>query len=227
LHRAAANNPRSVGRVAIKVFVGYDPTAFVIHSDLVTATSGFFKNALNGGSSEAKGEVFLKTQDPVLFAIYVDWLYSETSALKLARLGSGQPDLFNPTKDFAIFSNLTILADFIQDEDFGNTVVDGAIRYFEQTNEALPDLLDWSHLPPTSKMRNLLVDFWVYCGMKENYPSFDFPDAVEAPHHFWVRVSRGQSVLIEHLNQGGNIEKPWVDDRCQYHEHENGEKCED
>jgi hypothetical protein len=66
----------------------------------------------------------LKTQDPMHFAIYVDWLYSETNELKLARLKKAKYQLFHPTKRFRIFLDLAILADFIQDMNFGNTVLD-------------------------------------------------------------------------------------------------------
>ncbi len=65
------------GTKMVKVFVGPEEEEFVIHKNLLCASSKFFERALNSGFVEDKlQELRLPEEQAALFAFFSDWLYN-------------------------------------------------------------------------------------------------------------------------------------------------------
>lgn len=61
----------------VKILVGQDETPFSIHKDLLCHYSSYFRAALNGGFEEAaKNEIKLLDEDPQIFNVFLEWLYT-------------------------------------------------------------------------------------------------------------------------------------------------------
>ncbi|ERF77050.1 hypothetical protein EPUS_07956 [Endocarpon pusillum Z07020] len=121
----------------VKVFVGHEEKAFIIHKLLVCQASPYFKAALNGSFEESvDGKLYLYEQEPELFNCFVEWVYSgNIDLLKLC--GEQRHD----SKVWTKFSKLYLLSKYLQCPAFGNCLLDTApvISPLDNRKYTLPD----------------------------------------------------------------------------------------
>jgi hypothetical protein len=67
---------RDLGVEVVDVFVGPERKRYVVHKNLLTAQSDYFKKALTGSFMEAEeNSIHLKEEDPAAVALLIGWLY--------------------------------------------------------------------------------------------------------------------------------------------------------
>ena len=121
----------------MKVFIGHEEKAFVIHKRLVCQVSPYFKAALNGSFEESvDGELRLHEQEPELFNCFVEWVYSGN--VELSKLCGKQ---HHDSEVWTKFSKLYLLSKYLQCSAFGNRLLDSApvISILDQQKYTLPD----------------------------------------------------------------------------------------
>lgn len=113
----------------------------------------------------------------------------------------------------------------VQDSSFKNAVVDTLIDRCVELGEYPSGLATviCKHTAKSSPMRKLLVDFWVW-GSKKKWFDGDGRDINDAPAEFWVAVAKAMRIAGPAAHEK-KVVYPWVKDRCQYHEHPDGEPC--
>jgi hypothetical protein len=134
------------------IFVGNQTEPFVVHHNLITASSGFFAKALNGEFKEKEGIVRLKDQNAEHFSRYIQWLYD----------GKVLFDRAKENRHKVLMQ--TILGSFIQDRWYCNALIDALIDDVVK-KYSFPSALSreaFAKLPASSPFLKLLVDFWVY-----------------------------------------------------------------
>ncbi|QDS72540.1 hypothetical protein FKW77_000382 [Venturia effusa] len=165
------------------IYVGTQDEPFIIHRDLITASSDYFAKALNGGFKEKDGIVRLEDHDPTTFSQYVQWLYNNTVA-------PGRGKWMSLLEQY-------ILGNYIQDSGYRNTVIDSVIDLTIQIRFWPTDLScrAWSALPESSPFLSLLVDFWVYLRQPSWYQNEDGSwkdaDPTNGAIEMWRRVALG------------------------------------
>ena len=120
---------------------------------------------------------------------------------------------------------LAILGDVLQDQRFSNAVIDTVIDRANAKRHYPAGMAEtvYTKLPKDSGLRRLLVDFYAYIHNGNSLTGTSV-DAMHAPKEFW------KDVLCTTFKAGAKIyaggPKPWETDKCQYHEHPEGEgKC--
>lgn len=205
------------------MFVGQDTEPFCIHQDLLTSSSRFFRNGCDGPWKEGEEGVFrLPDQQSELFEIYQQWLY--TGAIFCAKDGDDNKgaDGKMSSKETVRLRHLCIMGDYLQDHNLKNAVVDAMFdRTIEMKTFPTGGAKDvYAELPTDCGFRRLLVDFWAY-SHEESSMEYEAGDVVDAPTAFW------KDILTVMFKAGAKIyasgPKPWEKDRCQYHEHPDGE----
>lgn len=164
----------------------------------------------------------LPEQKPEIFVIYIEWLYGQ----KL--YSRKENDAYSETgsREWPRLLKLFILGDAIQDKRFCNVVIDGLIHK-TKTEQKYPTSLAkdaCAQLPSKSPLRRLLIDYWAWVTNDEWFENDGDPK--DAPQEFWVEVAR-RTMQAAKDRLGPQSSYPWVVDRCQYHEHAEGEaRCE-
>lgn len=218
-HKVEANFDCRFGKKIARIFIGTDTEPYIVHNDLISASSDFFDKALNGQFKESGGNVYLPEKKSKIFDVYQRWLYS------------GQIDIVeqHPEEVCWVLIDLYILGDGFQDEGFCNAVIDRVINFVE-TSERFPVSPSYmqkvyKNTPEGSKPRKLVVDFWLYP------PALDWFEISEVqalkgefPLEFWFEVSRGLMKQRVENSKTPSL-NPWVSNPCQYHSHTKPPKC--
>ncbi|QDS72550.1 hypothetical protein FKW77_000477 [Venturia effusa] len=216
-----ASRKVKLGKKMVTIYVGPDDEPFVIHRNLITISSDFFAKAMGGSFQEKEGTIRLPLYTSDLFENYMQWLYE--GPLSLPRL-EGKKGGTVPKGRFELFFALYELGTFIQDRCFQNTIIDAFIDHVLLSNKYpihLPAAA-CQQLPMSSSLCRLLVDFYAY-GCTEAW--YDSAKARTAPKEFWIEVGRTSAGLL-HNKIDARKSRPWIVDRCRYHEHSEGEgKC--
>ena len=121
----------------MKVFIGHEEKAFIIHRRLVCQASSYFKAALDGDFEESiKGELHLHEQEPELFNCFLEWVYSGEVDLPKLR-GEQRHD----SEVWMKFSKLYLLSKYLQCPAFGNCLLDTAPlkSKYSPSHYTLPD----------------------------------------------------------------------------------------
>lgn len=211
VHRAygSSNHENRLGTEIVMVFVGGSTTPTPVHRELIAASSEFFAKALNGNFRERDGIVRLIDQSPTDFACYVQWLYYDRFDV-------------DPARPWTQSLRLNVMGSFLQDRCFRNATIDTFIVN-NQTKGGFPVTLAapaFEQLPKSSPFRKLLIDFWIFGRSPDWFTFSERPedDTKVAPAEFWVEVAKG---FLLHPSPADKT--PWKTDRCQYHEHLEGE----
>ena len=230
------------------VLVGKAELGVVVPTRLLTATSAYFKKEVEQVSKSSSRKM-VKVSETVVnaFILYVAWLYTKTlytgendeestmpnpseqdkgevSNLVVANNSEGE-DTSTHNIEFSRLLQCVLLANTIEDNVFHNAVVDCIIdRAVELSKTPTGYASDFfTKLPQASPARRLIVDFWVYAGDPSWYARSEALQAADVnagPREFWAAVALGFT------KKGTNSEIPWLEDRCQYHIHPEGEpKC--
>lgn len=208
----------------IGVRVGSDAPAqheFSIHQDNLTRNSEFFKTALKEEWSKKRTEgqlmvIEMPDDDPNIFSIYADWLYSGLIYSTTENAGKG-----NDTE----FKELTfayILGEKILDIPFKNAVIDAVIEKF--LVELIIDLelpkLVYDNTRPNAPLRRLLVDIYAYHADTSWMTRSSAKDHLHPTFVFDLN-------LAQLYNRDLKMETPnYMKSTCIYHEHQDVlQKC--
>ncbi|GME35465.1 BTB/POZ domain containing protein [Neofusicoccum parvum] len=208
---AAALGPSSLKSKIISVAVGGQTEPFLIHQDILCASSPFFRNACNGGWKESEeGFVTLPSHSPETFEVYVQWLYFGNMFVE------DQKDDYE-NLDWDIFIDAYILGDKLLDVDFRNALIDLAIRvevHFDQIphNHAKAA---YSGLPESDPYCRLYVDMHTWEIASSWYSDVNNKDATDAPMEFFRDVAK--TAAENRKSIGSSEDGPWVTDPGRYH----------
>lgn len=122
-----------------------------------------------------------------------------------------------------------------QDKAFRNAVIDNLILACQETKVFPTGLAHnvYTKLPPNCTLWRFLIDIWAWEGEErwifekrklvapDQNISFD---VTKAPVQFWQDVVIG--LWSARGGQCRGDKRPWEVDRCKYHEHADGERCE-
>ncbi|GAB7324627.1 hypothetical protein MBLNU13_g08512t1 [Cladosporium sp. NU13] len=150
-HRPS-KRPRYDYNDSISVLVDSEERRFVVHKDVICATSKFFKAACSASWKEGQeGIVRLPTVKPSVFEMYVDWLYFSEIASKVT--GS----LTGPLID------LFLLGDMVDDRNLRNKVMD-ALQANNRKTLASPTTIEicriWENTSERSMLRKWAFDLY-------------------------------------------------------------------
>lgn len=112
------------GIVEVKVGEGDNIKTFHVYEEIIQPRSPFFEKALSGESGVEK-VVSLSTTDPAAFALYMDFIHSES--------------IFLGSEDKSVDEEITtlgpayVLGDILSDHDFKDAVVDAIIHHVTGT----------------------------------------------------------------------------------------------
>ncbi|KAK4542312.1 hypothetical protein LTR36_006965 [Oleoguttula mirabilis] len=212
----------------VVVVVGSQEHRFTVPKCFLTKTSDFFKTCLNGTWKEAKDKtVKLPKQEPGIFAVYLQWLYTGDLILCEAT----PEDLKDkPHEDrqsaalehYGLLVPLAILADSLADSMLSNVVVDAILRVKYNMHFAPgPDQVRraYGNLPENSPLKRLLVDMYLYdVGVA-------FVERIKAslPNDFVFDLMIAAKNVASSSGKGS---KSYCQEKCRYHVHtDNVPKC--
>lgn len=136
------------------VYVGAERNQHLVH-EAFALTSGFFAAAISGKWEEVNTNgVALPDQEPNLFKVYLEWLYTKAFT-------TDNDDSRTPPNVLLRLSKLYILGQYLLDFSFRNSVVD---RVYEEHRHLLPELEEiedvWRATPEGTSMRRIIAAMW-------------------------------------------------------------------
>lgn len=199
--------------------------SFTVHEDLVRKSSPFFEAALSRDWTEAKERtVKLPEHSARAFELYMNWLYSSQSLVKVSW------DLSHKVMEES-WSDLLesyLLGEYLQDTNFKDTIIDSMLEWTKDCD------FDSCHVPATfaakiyekttfgSPLRSLLLDFSVY-GIFFTWIDDlqEIDKQAECPRLFmWDVVMR----ISDIARMNGKMLAPYKQHKntCHYHSHGEG-----
>ncbi|KAE9974991.1 hypothetical protein BLS_002828 [Venturia inaequalis] len=112
------------GIVEIKVGAGDNTKTFHVYEEIIRTRSAFFEKALNS-ELEAEKAVLLPTADPAAFALYMDFIHSESIFL-----GSEDKSV---DEEISTLGPAYVLGDILSDHDFKDAIIDAIIHHVTGT----------------------------------------------------------------------------------------------
>lgn len=152
---------------AVSVAVGQTPKIFQVHGAILCTSSKFFRKVLKPEWMSLRGEdkkpieLTDPEDDPETFTIYVHWLYYKALPASV----SGKPS----SGQIARLVDAYLLGEKLMDVSFKNAVMAAIITSFchsPRSERRFPCTADiealYDRTTPTSPLRSLIVDLWVY-----------------------------------------------------------------
>jgi len=215
---------------AITVIVGHERKKFEGPKCFLTGTSVFFKACCHGRWKEKTSrEIRMPDSDLETWEVYLQWLYTgelfayeDIDPTSMSNAGGGGEQQSQVDKHFAPLLELALLADMLQDQEFGNFVVDELLRINDRLHRK-PTLVDsqfaYAMLGSQNGMRRLLVDLYAHDVV------FEYIQAYVANFNtdfvFDMLVSSRSAVSANRKE-----ELPCYKMRCKSHEHKDeASKC--
>ncbi|KAK4901535.1 hypothetical protein LTR27_001307 [Elasticomyces elasticus] len=195
----------------VRVLVGPKKQEFVVHKDVIIPRSGFFKAAVSsrwsaGGDGKS---VKLGDEDPLVFAKYLECLY--TSTVHMDDAVSDQREAIE----------LYVLADKLGDLKSANIIIDRIMAWIDQT-EIIPGVscvaYALANSTEKSQLRRLLVDYYVHeCDGKA------FEEATQSPE-LCIEIVR-EYARLKICSWDATVDNVFNEEcskrqRCYYHQHD-------
>ena len=214
---------RSKNAEIATIIVGPDKDKFIIHQELLTYHSPYFRAALTGGFKEAKEKsVTLKDEHPRIFEFFMHWLYHGRlpNASDCVELFDNWRKL-NPAGESCTDNHLIdlyVFCDKHQIHKLKLSLIGELVTFHGVHENTLPHISAvnhaFDHLPEKDPLNRYLVDVHAF------YASDSVWD-----EEMVQRVSPKflSSVMCKYAanNHGRNLIK--APDVCDYHDHENEE----
>ncbi|KXS94600.1 hypothetical protein AC578_7057 [Pseudocercospora eumusae] len=200
--------------VTVAVGDGDSKQQFLLHKNIISRHSKFFRKALSGNFFEAKKKsINVPEGDVATFKLWIQWAYSGNIVLLSASEQEHQND------DCALArkrcGKLYVLADALEDTLCRNTVTDLLKKKLLLHHGPSAELckIAYEHTPENSKLRKLCLDWLVINPSgtwlrdhRDRLPPALFADlAIE-----WGVVADDQSWAIDPFNAP----------KCKYHDHD-------
>lgn len=143
----------------VEITVGASSTLFIVHRELLTLHSQFFRAAFEGGFREAsEAKVHLPDVDAKYFEHVVLWVYSEALEERPFFFKEGKPTYFT-------LLDLYALADRLDIEGMRNALCDRIAALAEDTN-SVPTPSDtyilYETIRPNAPVKNLVLDLFAF-----------------------------------------------------------------
>ncbi len=215
---------RSLYDSIIYVKVGSEQQSFGLHKALLCQRSAYFKAALNGNFKEAEdGIVGLNDEDPHLFQIFNQWLYTGALLFDSQDL---DPDEKNSAQWSAML-NLYVFAEKRVIPRLQNDLIDTMWKFFlEDYFPAIEVIPAWDQTAKSSPLHAFLVDLYVFHGNLEHLFHEDSDIAMSFHVDFAMRVAKESNALAFSDGDRTKDFSMW-NNRCQYHVHDSSEPlCE-
>ncbi|KAH7138040.1 hypothetical protein B0J11DRAFT_3323 [Dendryphion nanum] len=177
---------------AVSVAVGQDPRrVFQVHGAILCTSSKFFRNVLKpewtSNREERKPiELTDPEDDPETFTIYVHWLYYKMLPASV----NSKPS----SSQMGRLIDAYLLGEKLMDNAFKNSIIAAIIASFchsPRSERRFPSSLDidilYERTTPSSRLRNLIVDLWVYVAHAS--PGW-MRDVDNVPREFLVDVTK-------------------------------------
>lgn len=202
------------------VFVGIPKTRFVVHEELLTYHSSFFRAALNGCFKEAESKtVILEDTDPQIFEFFVHWLYhqrlpTEDDAPGLHNAWTQENDCGGSKTGNLI--RIYIFCDTYDIPTLKIRAMNELFMHMELQGVGLPNSeqvqIAFDRLPHHSPLCRYLID--VHCC----YADHRVWDDIETCAYPWPFLTK----VMQRYTRFANKKLYSVDDLtvCDYHEHE-------
>ncbi|KAH0367800.1 hypothetical protein KCU65_g4458, partial [Aureobasidium melanogenum] len=201
----------------VTVEVGSGKKKFVIHKDLLTFYSDYFRGAFNGSFKEAaEGKLSLLDEDVEVFDIFHKFLYTGS-------IGDGQGH--NLRSDTLI--KVWVFGDRFLIPCLQNSAIDALDTrlHIRHTIPTLSIKLIWENTLPNAPLRKYVLDVVVYTGDMIDILSPDHEQ--QWPREALLDLARALSskAVIEQTLDSELCSMP-KRPKCYYHVHAEGEKCE-
>ena len=200
-------------------------TSFVVHKDIISRRSPFFKAASSARWATDKHKTIeLPDDEPTVFSICLQAMYQNTVAAAKVE----DPPVHQHT--FSPLAEAYILADKLGDLTTCNLIVDEIIRYGDEHN-TLPNestvKIVWEKSIENSPLRRLLIDCFVH-----DAGTTAMADIDEYPHGFVCSMLKEYKRLKEEpeaeVKAVREVYFRHIDkmEKCHYHQHnEHHPKC--
>ncbi|KAK5126884.1 hypothetical protein LTR08_004551 [Meristemomyces frigidus] len=195
----------------IEVLVGAGKRSFTVHKDVICSRSSFLKAACEQWMKERK-PVELLDDEPHVFDLWLQCVYLQKP-----------PAVENHAVTFELLYGTYILSDKLGDLRSANLVIDEIVRLNDKAKK-LPsieaDALAWSGTPANSRLRVLLVDYFV---LELNASTFESCISM-MPVDMVVAIAKKFRFLKENNEHRKGKEVYWKrvssQPKCHYHQHD-------
>ncbi len=199
----------------VNVLVGAGHSKFVVHKDLLTSKSEFFRAALTGDWEESKSqEVQLPEDDPAAFEMFAHWLY-------FTELNFGKND-----GAFISLSKAWLLGDKLQAIAFKIAVINELVSSLDkiriQMNGKTINNI-YSRTLPGAPLRRLMVDVFIWEGKIGVFGALHGKGSEDLDIEFAVEVADRFMTLWQNDKKMSKTTEPYKLNICAYHEHSNAE----
>ncbi|KAF2851136.1 hypothetical protein T440DRAFT_507469 [Plenodomus tracheiphilus IPT5] len=154
---------------------------FYVHKRVLCQTSGFFQAATKPEwSGQGKKPIDLSDDDPKIFALYVQWLYTGIVAVKtmqedsdaeasdeedVERFEKGSDEMDDLDISKRCLVKCYILGEKLMDAVYRDAIMDILLSIcFVEIPDANTIRIAYGGTPVASPLRKLMVDVWVWCG---------------------------------------------------------------
>ena len=207
--------------------MGDEAARFVVHEELFTYHSPYFCAALKGGFAEAAdGAVRLQEADPVVFEIFVHWLYyarlpNKDDAPKLFNLWARLDNCGQKLCDSLV--RLYVLCDKYDVPALRRHCLDQLFAHYDHPNTDSVQLATlvytFQNAPSDSHLCRFVIDFFCHYGNAE-----EWSEACER-HETAPPLALLSSALQRYTKYAMEIRRSNEGLRaCDYHEHKDGEE---
>ncbi|KAF2668072.1 hypothetical protein BT63DRAFT_308805 [Microthyrium microscopicum] len=227
IRRPTSQRPNITASIT-KVLVGMKEDVFMVHTETLRSSSGFFQAMLRAGANfkeNVENQVKLPDCDSKIFTLYVEFLY--TGKLFTQLLESADITVHEERR---VLVGLLKLADFLQDETLHNAAID----YLTNPAGFPISLVALAHknLPKDSQLIRLLLFKCIHGTVGTTYNDGQDHDIESCADlsEFWWAVAKGKEALLNkiYLENKGKPDPIWsaTSGRCTYHVHKDGKMCE-
>ena len=202
----------------ITVIVGEHKAQFVVHTNHICKSSGFFRAAVKGEWKEAIDRIVtLPEAKSEAFDTYLGWLYTgHVTVLESRKHKYGET--FSKTKLKKAHRDLIdayCLGDYLEDSHFRTAVVDEVKHAIEESNYFVLDanvFYLWEHVRHDSQLARMMID---YIAADLNVKPFE-KYVSTFPATFVMEIAK---ICVREYNMAYKDRKPRNRPKCYYHEH--------
>ena len=198
------------------VKVGEAHERFIVHEPVLREQSCFFRAIIEKKQWKEgmSGEIELPEDDPNIFSVYLEWLYSRKLTLVY---DPSTTDATDPL--FTELASLYVFGEKVQDDNFCDTIVTQILHATNRLNKfpcSAANHIIYEGTPETSPARRLLVHLTVEHGTP------DWIDRDEQDHADFL-IDLARELLARRKDLGA--EDTSVEVCCRWHKHESQHEC--
>jgi hypothetical protein len=194
--------------IHVTVEIGPEKKAYVMHKDLLTFYSDYFRAALNGSFEEAtEGKISLPDEREDLFDIFNQFIYSRVIA-----------DEKGHELNWDVLVGLWLFGDKYIIPSLQNSAMDAIMKRACVRNTTPTSQVNniWEHTTPSSPLRKYILERVIYKLRVDDFL---------AKEHWWTRDALLDLVVAYANKEIVNSSEAPLRGKCYFHVHKNGEEC--